>query len=535
LSLAPPPPAVGATPGVGASIASTLSAKRIMIVPTMPNHHHKEPASSPIETTKSHLQTEGMDSSSKDRIVEEEQDKIASFVLEQEQDIPAPPLLPSPADIAEQKKHEHLHEPEFKEHVFTKNKSLVKTSNTVEENEEEEMKEKNQEPSPSTITEANTANLEHKEENEKIEEESSEDTDSPPGKLPLRTAEAEAALDRIRAIQQRRQNLYNRAIARQENKLKPLSTISSSPLASEMPGLARTPAPAPAPRPSQASPSIPVSGEAPLPLTTPLPSGSRYESEREIEQHIEDEDGNNSHDNIEALDIPKGMSLAELRERAMAANKAAAASATAAHRAASASALAADAADTAIHAAQQASLAATQCQNALDLRSADAIEEAFNAATAAEEKAEAAARQAAVGAAKAVVSKRDAEKKGEIALKAAELSRPHGIGAQSSAFWRQLRRDTGTAAEKTQENVEAGVAAAGWMWNQGSEKVQHAGKGAIDSVQSAWKAVQERIHVGKANAAQLDNIKKAGGMGGGVKEEEESTRRGWFGRSKVKK
>jgi hypothetical protein len=368
----------------------------------------------------------------------------------------------------------------------------------------EEEKKVDQEPLPSTTETATRVVRENEERNK---------DDNVVPKLPLRTAEAEAALDRIRAIQQRRQHLYDRAISRQENKLNSLSSISTEP----------------ADETADETPSVPSSSSS---TRVQNFSKNRYQSKKEIERDIDTMNDDNRH-SIDALEIPTGMSLLELRERAVAANKAAAASATAANRAASASALAADAADTAAHAAQQASLAAARCQGALDMRSADAIEEAFKAATEAEERAEAASRKAAVNSAKAVISKRDAEKKEEIASKAAALSTPHGIVAQTSAFWRQLRRDAASAVEKTGENMQSGVAAAGWLWNQGFEKVHYVGKGVTDGVQNAWKTVQKRLPVPGDKSLQGGKVvKKATNA---IEEKKEEPRRNWFGRSKVRK
>jgi hypothetical protein len=372
--------------------------------------------------------------------------------------------------------------------LFEKDNQVV----TVEEKKEEQGDEE-QVPSTSEKT-VIAAQKDKNEEDDATDKDSS--SPSPTLLLPLRTAEAEAALERIRAIQQRRQDLYDRAIARQENKLTPLpSTESVAPSSS-------------------------------------LPSGSQYQSEM-----VESVD----HENINAVEIPKGMSLLELRERAAAANKAAAASADAAFRAATASALAADAADTATHAAQKASFAAARCQKALNMRSADTIEEAFKAATEAEETSEIASRKAAVSSAKAIISKRDAEKSQETASKAAELSRPYGIVAQTSATWRQLRRDTGLAAEKTQENVQAGAAAARWIWNQGAEKVHYASQGVVYNVQNIVKAVQEKLPAMKT-AAEVKPApveKKSFWSRDKAKKVEvpiqEEPQKGWFGRNKAKK
>ncbi len=518
-----------AAPAAGA-VTPGASSKQIMITPTLPKH--KEHKTIVTESIKSDIEVE--DKVSEVKPVEKEEEKSSSSsstptssIKEKEENQvppsapPPPPPPPTPASsvVAEGAAVKKDQEAEHKDTINPSPSFLEEEDNTVvneeREGEKKENEKKGEVSSPlEVIAAVKEEEIKEKEavEKEKLEEEVVEDV--APKLLPLRTAEAEAALERIRAIQQRRQDLYDRAIARQENKLKPLSAMSSD--------------------------DTTTVGET-LPLAPPLPSGSRYVNEAPVENNLNDSIDNDSI--VEGLDIPEGMSLLELRERAVAANKAAAASATAAHRAASASALAADAADTAIHAAQQASLAATRCQNALDLRSADAIEEAFKAATNAEEKAETASRTAAVNSAKAVISKREAEKKEHIATKAAELSTPHGIVAQTSAFWRQLRRDTATAAEVTHKNVEAGAAAAGWMWNEGSAKVQYVGKGVVDGVQNVWKAVEERLPAAPVDSGKekqrapvvVEKGKKSWGREKVAATQEEPVKRGWFGRNKAKK
>ena len=466
------------TDGAAATAVATTTSglpRKIIITPTMPKH--RESKESIVTDSK-----KAIDEPEKDDFIlvekqvdtrhgaSSEADSAGKVPMEEEEKLPLhpPPSLALTPSVVEkttvQKEQKELNSepandaPSASEEKNLDQKPLVSTIESVSTNEEEE-EEDNTKKDNAIETNNNLVIVEEKEKKEKTDEES-----PPLSKFPLRTAEAEAALERIRAIQRRRQDLYDKAIARQENRLK--LTAPSTPAA--------------AAKSVEMTTEIENQGQK----TSSVPSGSRYIDEEEFQNNIQED-----FSLIEGVEIPKGMSLRELRERAVAANKAAAASATAAHRAATASALAADAADTAIHAAQQASLAAAQCQSALDLRSADAIEEAFRAVTEAEEKAESAAKQAAVSSAKAVVSKRDAEKKAHVATKAAELSAPHGIAAQSSAFWRQLRRDAASVAEKTNENVQSGAAAAGWMWNQGSEKVHN-----------VWKEVQKGLPSGTGTA-----------------------------------
>lgn len=489
--------------------APTAASHKIKIIPTLPGHKEIKVAPDSSEKSKSISNEADKKGSAAEGGKEKVQEKKE---VEEKLPSPSPPSpsssLPAAASAVK------LNGPEEEGDASVSRESEVKDAlpspsavvdSAVKEEEKkvdqerkvDQEKKVDQEPLPSTTEAAATAN-----ENEG----KTEDEFVVVPKLPLRTAEAEAALDRVRAIQQRRRHLYDRAIARQENKLKPLSTQSET--ADETPAL-----------PSSSS-------------RLPMPSGNRYQNEEEIERDIDNI--NDDRRAIDALEIPTGMSFLELRERAVAANKAAAASATAAHRAASASALAADAADTATHAAQQASLAAARCQGALDMRSADAIEEAFKAATEAEEKAESASRKAAVNSAKAIINKRDAKKKEEIASKAAALSTPHGILARTSAFWRQFRRNAASAMEKTEENVQAGVVAAGWLCNQGFEKVQYVGKGAVNGMQNAWKAVQERLPAPGDNKTLQGGklVKKGSDL---IIEKKEEPRRGWFGRSRVRK
>lgn len=352
-------------------------------------------------------------------------------------------------------------------------------------------------------------------------------------KLPLRSAEGAAALERIRAVQERRRHLYDRAIARQDQRYNEQQqanddarTFSGT---ADLPGKFRFSAPF-----SKTGRTERITREGPVVPPTPQPSAQlkeriqdQAEEERtsfhraisEIESPLDEGKGRKSEESSstqtedlpykswlvseaakyadEAYDepaaepavLPVGMTLQALRERASTANKAAAGAVAAAHRAATASALAADASNRAAHAAQQAALAAARTQSALESRSVDAIEDAYRAATEAQEAAEVAAKEAAVGYAKAVVGEHDTSKHGDVAIKAGDLSRPRGIVAQTSEVLHQLRRNTVTAVEKAREGVVAGKEAV--VEAVGTSTV--VGQAMVDGLKGAWNAFEERI------------------------------------------
>ena len=292
------------------------------------------------------------------------------------------------------------------------------------------------------------------------------------GKFPLRSPEAAAAVAHVQAVQRRRQHLYDRAIDRQEKRLKHeeheqeagdkeysktnnnnSKTISSHP--------------------------IRVASKETTTTTTAAAAAADIAAELIIAET-----------DAALAEIPEGMSFIALRERATTANKAAAAAASAAHRAATASALAASAADSATHAAQKAALAASRCLTALDLRAADEIEKAYHAAIEAEKRTAAAAVEASVASAHAVVSESDAEKHAERAWKAGELSRPRGVVAQSTAAWQLVRQQY----KNTKMNVLHGTAAVRHAVGEGVGKVQATGRVAVERVKEVWSSLQQRLH-----------------------------------------
>jgi len=225
-----------------------------------------------------------------------------------------------------------------------------------------------------------------------------------PAKLPIRTPEGAAALAKIRELQARRRSLYDRAIVRGEG----LRETSTSPVIDETNGKGQAqamgrstqnsdvdaspdqlawqsedfvdkstkenkgksddslprgakPEVQSAAKPCQDDDGVAFSStsahkDAEMQTKTDDISYARWVAQQVIEQ----EDANNA---VEPVEIPEGMSIEAVRDRAMAANKAAASAVEAAYRAASASALAAEAADDASHAAQNAMEAASRSGN----------------------------------------------------------------------------------------------------------------------------------------------------------------------------
>jgi hypothetical protein len=106
--------------------------------------------------------------------------------------------------------------------------------------------------------------------------------------------------------------------------------------------------------------------------------------------------------------------------------------------------MAAEAADAAVHFAQTAALAAGRCQEALESRSADAMENAYRIGQRAEREARAAAQQAAVRAA-AEIGRKDAESHAAVADRAADLSSPEGIVERVGLLVRGCRRAVASA------------------------------------------------------------------------------------------
>ena len=302
----------------------------------------------------------------------------------------------------------------------------------------------------------------------------------PKQKLPLRSPEAAAALDRIRALQERRNQLYDRAIVRHEQKVSSLSKVDKELAEEEQ--LLRAVKKLEGEEAKNIAAAL-DDGNGGVRAQGKLEEACGGDEEREGGRADRNEDATwvvkaaqraaaeeaasilssfsksgNGNDGIVG-EMPIGMSIDALRERAVAANKAAANAASAALRAASASALAADAADRAIHAAQRGAHAAARAQAALDLKSVDTIEEAVRAVKEAEETAADAALQSSIGAAKAVVNEHDANRHAERSVAAGELSAPRGVGQQAAATWRQARRWGVATVKRGREGVRGGVEA----------------------------------------------------------------------------
>ena len=97
-----------------------------------------------------------------------------------------------------------------------------------------------------------------------------------------------------------------------------------------------------------------------------------------------------------------------------------------------------------------------------------------------------------------MVGEHDANKHADVAIRAGNLSRPHGIIAQSSAVFRQVRRNTVNAAGKTRDGVVAGKNAIVEAAVVSRNKAVAAGHAVVDGAKNAYNAVEEKIRsIGK--------------------------------------
>ena len=143
--------------------------------------------------------------------------------------------------------------------------------------------------------------------------------------------------------------------------------------------------------------------------------------------------------------IPEGMDISSMAARARVAHKAAALAANSAHRAMNAAGMSAEAAEKAVQEARLAALAASRCQIALETASEDAVKDAIDAAKQANELAAVAAQKAAVGAARAVIEEHQTSKHSQTAERASSLSSPHTLNERASAAWKQVCRGSDNA------------------------------------------------------------------------------------------
>lgn len=126
-------------------------------------------------------------------------------------------------------------------------------------------------------------------------------------------------------------------------------------------------------------------------------------------------------------EAPKGMSAAEMKDRAEKSAKAASQAAAFAHQASVAAQIASEATHEAQKAATRAIQASAKCQHALERKAGQAILESYRQAQRAEEEAEKNAQVAAQMAARSVMDEKSSSRSAQKAVKYQDLSRPHGF------------------------------------------------------------------------------------------------------------
>lgn len=262
---------------------------------------------------------------------------------------------------------------------------------------------------------------------------------APQQKYPIRTPQGAAALERLRALQQRRQQLYERLEARQEAREQLYQQAEGAgqpggtggadsqrqgPLASQQgqqqaAGLGTAGAEAAQARPQSESQQQEQRAGAAAALEKEAREegpGSLNWLLRELEQAEEKEAAALASAAPAVSVAPTAMTSAALRQRAAAAHQAAAAAARHARAAAAAFSNAADAATTAASSAQQAAAAAARAQVAAEHRAGLEVEQAAALAAQAAAESGAAAQQAAVASAQSVLSQHSARKQAQQAV-----------------------------------------------------------------------------------------------------------------------
>ena len=137
-----------------------------------------------------------------------------------------------------------------------------------------------------------------------------------------------------------------------------------------------------------------------------------------------------------------------------------------------------------------------RCQQALETRSADAVDAAYQAASQAEEAAASAATRGASAAAHAAIKQREAERHSQAAAGAADLSAPHGAAAKVQAWWGQGRRATQQAVRHVGAAGSAVAGAAG----AAAEGVRSAAPRMGGAARAAVVVMQHALAQGRANA-----------------------------------
>lgn len=271
----------------------------------------------------------------------------------------------------------------------------------------------------------------------------------PARKLPIRTQEGAAALERMRRLQQRRQQLYSQLQERQEQRYRqafgfdeesqaesaqPAAPSQQRQEAGEQQGQAPSAQPdAGHPAEQQGAPADARAAGLEVQQAEAGPGEEDAElhlqdsSVRWLLRELEREEQREAAalaEQAEALASAAGsMSTAAVRQRAATAHRAAATAARHAQRATAAFSTAAEAATAAANSAQRAASAAARAQVAVERRWAVEAEKAAAQAKQAAEDGAAAAQKAAVASARSVMAKHDVHKQAQLAAQGADLSR----------------------------------------------------------------------------------------------------------------
>lgn len=204
----------------------------------------------------------------------------------------------------------------------------------------------------------------------------------------------------------------------------------------------------------------------------------------------------------EEEDLPAGMTLDELSQRAKAASTAAAGAVKAAQRAADASACAAQAAHRATQQAQRAMAASASAQAALRLRADDALESAVERASKAELLAEQAAKEAAVAAAQGAMHEVDAAKLERRAAAAAELSKPYSVIDQVTGWWRGGRRAVANSTHQTVQGIGSFARHTRESTGALAHGIRHGSGEAVGRAREAAASLAQRAQQSSADLAQ---------------------------------
>jgi hypothetical protein len=188
-------------------------------------------------------------------------------------------------------------------------------------------------------------------------------------------------------------------------------------------------------------------------------------------------------------DIPRGMSIQEMKSRAELAGKVAVKAMAHAHNAAVSASIAAEATKQAQEAAQKSAHAAAKCQHALELRSYEQMQTAYQAAKEAEEAAQIQAQKSAIMATKSVMEESKTRKKAQAAEVCQDFSRPHGIGNILKSGYTDTRKKMGDILAAVKEGASMAVTA-----------TKHGGQVAFENVQSTLRLAKGMIQGSKGNA-----------------------------------